>query len=201
MSVGQVTAQVLILSLVHLSITSAALGAAQVRTALKERIEQFGIGAEVKVKREKGKAIQGFVESIGEEGFVVVSNDNSAPQDVPFSEVRDVSYPKRGYTAAGSPDPIQAKRMVIQLGVGEHIMVQVSPSQKMRGHIRGIHQNHFVLQPDGEMSTISVPYDSIWKVNKNLSFGATLAILAGIAAAVVLILVLSGEEDIDVLPQ
>jgi len=88
----------------------------------------------------------------------------------------------------------------VQLGVGQHIMVKVSPTQKVRGHIREIHDDHFVIQPDGEPSTLRVPYNSIWKVNKNISFGATVAIVVGIAAAVVLILVLSGEDEIDVLP-
>jgi hypothetical protein len=90
--------------------------------------------------------------------------------------------------------------MVVQLGVGEHIMVKVSPTQKVRGQIREIHDDHFVVAPDGQKETLQVPYSSVWKVNKNLSFGATVAIVVGIAAAVVLILVLSGEEDVDVLP-
>jgi hypothetical protein len=79
-------------------------------------------------------------------------------------------------------------------------MVKVSPTQKVRGHIREIHDDHFVVAPDGKTETVQVPYNSVWKVNKNLSFGATVAIVVGIAAAVVLILVLSGEEDVDVLP-
>jgi hypothetical protein len=79
-------------------------------------------------------------------------------------------------------------------------MVKVSPTEKVRGHIVEIHDDHFIILPDRQTSTLNVPYSSIWKVNKNLSAGATLAILAGIGAAVVLILVLSGEDEIDVLP-
>jgi hypothetical protein len=79
-------------------------------------------------------------------------------------------------------------------------MVKVSPTQKVRGHIREIQENYFVIQPDGQTETIDVPYSSVWKINKNLSFGATVAIVVGIAAAVVLILVLSGEDEVDVLP-
>ena len=167
---------------------------------LKQRVEQFGVGTELKLKLQNGTKLRGSVENIGEDSFTVVSKEDGATRQVAFSELKNVNYPKRGYKTEDTPDPVSAKRMVVQLGVGEHIMVKVSPTQKVRGHIREIHENHFVIQPDGETATLRVPYSSIWKVNKNISFGATIAIVVGIAAAVVLILVLSGEDEIDVLP-
>jgi ribosome maturation factor RimP len=199
MKLRALTAQVLTLGLLHLALSSGApkLSGAP-HTDVKQRIENFGVGADLKLKLEDGKKVRGVVESIGDSSFVVVS-EKSGRQEIAFNDLKNLSYPKRGYKAEGAPDPVLAKRMVVQLGVGEHIMVKVL-DQKVRGHIREIHADHFVVQPDGQAATLQVPYENISKVNKNLSFGATLAIVIGIAAAVVLILVLSGEDEIDVLP-
>lgn len=201
MNVRKLTAQVLALGLFHLSFVS---GAGRLQAApppdLKQRVEQFGVGTELKLKLQNGTKLRGSVEAIAEDSFTVVSKEDGATRQVAFNDLKNVSYPKRGYKTEDTPDPVAAKRMVVQLGVGQHIMVKVSPTQKVRGHIREIHDNHFVIQPDGETATLQVPYSSIWKVNKNISFGATIAIVVGIAAAVVLILVLSGEDEIDVLP-
>lgn len=201
MNVRKLTAQVLALGLFHLSLIS---GVDKLQAApppdLKQRVEQFGVGTELKLKLQNGEKLRGSVETIAQDSFTVVSKEDGATRQVAFHDLEKVSYPKRGYKTDDTPDPAAAKRMVVQLGVGQHIMVKVSPTQKVRGHIREIHDDHFVIQPDGQISTMQVPYSSIWKVNKNISFGATIAIVVGIAAAVVLILVLSGEDEIDVLP-
>jgi hypothetical protein len=168
--------------------------------SLKQRIEQFGPGTELKVKLSDGTKLRGFVESIGPQSFLLVAKDDGAQREVAYGELDKVSYPRRGYKTEGVPDAAAAKRMVVQLGVDKHIMVKVSPTQKVRGHIREIHDDYFVVQPDGQTETLQVPYKNIRKVNKNLSFGATIAIVIGIAVAAALILVLSGEDDVDVLP-
>jgi len=203
MNVRTLIAQALTLSLFHFSLfsTTPRLEAASPQPDLKQRVEQFGVGTELNLKLKSGEKLRGSVESIGDDSFIVAAKDNGAPREIAFNDLEKVRYPKRGYKSGGAtPDAAAAKRMVVQLGVGEHIMVKVSPTEKVRGHIRAIYDDHFVIQPDGQTSTLQVPYNSIRKVNKNLSFGATLAIVIGIAAAVVLILVLSGEDEIDVLP-
>jgi ribosome maturation factor RimP len=202
MNLRTFAAQALILGLLHFSLGSGGMNlrAAPPATELKQRIEQFGVGTELKLKLNGGDNIRGRVESIGNDSFLLAPNNEGGPREIAYNQLQNVRYPKRGYKAEDAPDAAAAKRMVVQLGVGEHIMVKVSPAQKVRGHIREIHDDHFVVAPDGQKETLQVPYSSVWKVNKNLSFGATVAIVVGIAAAVVLILVLSGEEDVDVLP-
>jgi hypothetical protein len=196
MHVRTLTAQTLVLGVFHLSLVNAATPPAN----LKHLVEQFGVGTDLKLKFKTGQSFRGSVASIGDDSFVVTAKEGGGSREIAFSELKTVNYPKRGYKAAGTPDPVAAKRMVLQLGVGEHIMVQVSPTEKVRGHITQIRDHDFAILPDGESSTRNVPYSGIWKVNKNLSFGATVVIVALIAAAVVLVLVLTGEEDVDVLP-
>jgi ribosome maturation factor RimP len=202
MDVRKLTAKVLTFGILHFSIVAGGtrLQAASPPNEVKQRVEQFGVGTELKLKLAGGDSVRGEVQSIGDNSFLFVPKEDNTPREIAYSELQKVSYPKRGYKAEATPDPAAAKRMVVQLGVGEHIMVKVSPTEKVRGHIRAINDDHFLIQPDGQTANLSVPYDSVWKVNKNLSFGATIAILVGIAAAVALILVLSGEDDVDVLP-
>jgi ribosome maturation factor RimP len=197
MNLRQLTAQVLTLGLLHLGMNGAVpLRAAPSQADLKQRVQQFGVGTELKLKLENGQKFRGRVESIGDESLVLASNADGARSEIAFDALKSVNYPKRGYKTADVPDPAAAKRMVVQLGVGEHIMVKVSPTEKVRGHIREIRDDHFVIQPDGLRETRQVPYNSIWKVNKNMSFGATVAVVVGIAAAVILILVLSDNEEV-----
>jgi ribosome maturation factor RimP len=197
MRLRKITAQILTFAVFHVSMVAAA---APTPTDLQQRVALFGVGTELDLKLTGGEKVRGAVESIGDDSFTVTSRADGAQRQIAFQDLQSVRYPKRGYKAEGAPDPAAARRMVVQLGVGEHIMVQVSPEKKVRGHITKIQEDHFVILPDGETSPLEVPYSSIWKVNKNLSFGATLAILAGVAAATVLILVLSGEDEINVLP-
>jgi ribosome maturation factor RimP len=186
--------------LFHFSlIGGGSLQAAPNQADLKQRVQQFGVGTELKLKLDTGEKLRGSVESIGNDSFVIAAKTAGDRREIAFHDLSGVRYPKRGYKTDGEPDPVAAKRMVVQLGVGQHIMVKVSPTEKVRGHIQSIHDDHFVIQPDGQTATLDVPYSSIWKVNKNLSFGATVAIVVGIAAAVVLILVLSGNEEVDII--
>jgi ribosome maturation factor RimP len=200
MNVRKLTAQLLSAGLVGFSWISlgSTLEAAS-PPGLKQRVEQFGVGTELKIKLRSGEQVRGAIETIGDDHFTVATRDDGVRKEIAFEDLRQVRYPKRGYKAEGTPDAALAKRMVVQLGVGQHIMVKVSPTQKVRGHIREIHDDYFVIQPDEETGTMRVPYGSIWKVNKNLSFGATVAIVVGIAAAAILILVLSGNEEVDVI--
>ena len=202
MNVRTFVVHILIIGLIQSPLLSGAskqhVGDNQLR--LRQKIEQFGVGTELKVKLADGTKLRGLVERIGEESFSLAAKDDGASREIAYNELNRLSYPKRGYKAESNPNAAAAKRMVVQLGVGEHIMVQVGPTQKVRGHIREINHDYFVIQPDGQTQTLQVPYSNILKVNKNLSFGATVVIVAAIAVAAVLILVLSGEEDVDLLP-
>ncbi len=199
MNVRTFTIQILILALVHSGLLNGAskprLGDSQF--PLRKRIGQFGVGTELKVKLADGTKLRGLVERIGEESFFLAAKDDAASREITYNELDKLSYPKRGYKAEDNPDAAAAKRMVVQLGIGEHIMVKVGPTQQVRGHIRQIDNDYFVIQPDGQTQTLQVPYNNILKVNKNLSLGAKIAIVGGIAAAVVLIVVLSVASQLE----
>jgi len=75
------------------------------------------------------------VERIGEKSFFLAGkDDDAASREITYNELDKLSYPKRGYQAEDNPDAVAAKRMVVQLGIGERIMVKVGPTQKARSH-------------------------------------------------------------------
>ena len=141
MNVRTFTIQILILALVHSGLLNGASKphVGDVHFPLRQRIEQFGVGTELKVKLADGTKLRGWVERIGEESFFLAAkDDDAASREITYNELDKLSYPKRGYKAEDNPDAAAAKRMVVQLGIGEHIMVKVSPTQEVRGHIRQI---------------------------------------------------------------
>jgi len=149
MNLRMFTIQILILALVHAPFLNRAskLHVGDGQPSLRQRIEQFGVGTEVKVKLADGTKLRGLVERIDKESFLLAGKGDGASREIAYSDLDKLSYPKRGYKTEGTPDPVAAKRMVVQLGVGEHIMVKVGPTQKVRGHIREINNDYFVVQP------------------------------------------------------
>lgn len=192
---------VVVLAQAAMPADSATLWANDTQPAYTEkRIHQFGEGAELKLTLADGHKMRGHIESLGQESFRFADRSSGETKEIAYSDVDKVRYPHRSYTAVDETDPVAARAMVLTLGVGEHIMVKVGENKKLHGNILEISEDDFVIQPDNQVDPVRVPYTSVRKVHKNLSFGATLAIVVGIAAAVVLILVLTGEDEIDVLP-
>ncbi len=82
-------------------------------------------------------------------------------------------------------DPVKVKAKVEKLGVGEHVMVKQAEGQTLRGHIIGIEQDAFKLQPDNTSAEVLIAYDQVVKVRKNP--GAFTWMLVGAILAVVII--------------
>jgi hypothetical protein len=60
MNVQKLTAQMTILGLLHLSLAGVGKAAPR-QTDLKQRVEQFGVGTELKVKLKNGEKLRGSV--------------------------------------------------------------------------------------------------------------------------------------------
>ena len=82
-------------------------------------------------------------------------------------------------------DPVKVRAKVERLGVGEHVMVKNAEGQILRGHIVGIDQDTFKLQPDNTSAEVLIAYDQVVKVRKNP--GAFTWMLVGAILAVVII--------------
>lgn len=65
------------------------------------------------------------------------------------------------YQSSGSPDPDEAHRVVMNLGVGRYVDVQLSSGLTVRGYIREIAADHFALLLDGFVTPADIAYDDV----------------------------------------
>lgn len=165
-------------------------------TRTKETVNLLGEGAQVKLKLTNGRKLKGVLESADESGIVLNPKGEGSSQSFVYEEISELRPAKRSYKASGAIDPVEARRAVVGLGVGQHIMVKVN-NQKLRGHIQAIEMNAFTLLPDRQTTPVEVAYNGVQAVNKNLSAGATFAVVVGIVAAAALMAVwLTGSDSV-----
>jgi hypothetical protein len=62
------------------------------------------------------------------------------------------------YQSSGSPNPDDARRVVMNLGVGRYAAVKLSSGETERGYIRDIAGDHFALLLDGMAAPTDIAY-------------------------------------------
>lgn len=152
---------------------------------VKQQLELFGTGAQVKLKlAESGEKLKGSVDAIGESGFDFIPDPGGSPRRIPFDQVTELKLAKSTYRSAGAPNPKEARRIAVSLGVGRHIVVKVAPGKTFRGNVRAIKEDRFVMLPDRKAQTVEIAYEDVQALGPNLSKGMKIAIVVGIVAAV-----------------
>jgi len=180
----KMVAVALVFCLYHLSlIKSLTAGTTFTPTSIRQRVEAFGVGAKVGLKLAGGKKLHGTVELIDDRGFTL-SQGSGPAKSIAYDEVGQLSLAERAYHAKGQPDPVDARRIVLNLGVGKHAVVRFGDNE-FHGHIQSIEAEHFTLLPDHETAPVQIAYRDVQYVEKNLSLGATVVLIVLIAAAVV----------------
>jgi len=161
------------------SLTAAAVETASVR----QQVTEYGVGAKLSLKLAGGKKLGGSVESIDDAGFQL-SKPNGDAVHLRYDDLALVKLAERAYRAKQDPDPVEARRMVLSLGAGKHVVVKLT-GREFHGHIQTIAADTFTLLPDREITPVQIAYRDVRYVEKNLSFGATIVLVVLIVAAVV----------------
>ncbi len=162
-----------------------------------ETVRLLGEGAKVKIKLTDGLKVKGLIESFGEEGLVLNTKRSPSPKKIPYDQIAELRPAKQSYKASGQPDPVQARRAVVGLGVGQHVMVKQVSDLELHGNIQSIGMESFAMLSDHQKAPVEIAYTDVKVVHKNLSAGATLAIVVGIVAAAALIAVfLTGSDTV-----
>jgi hypothetical protein len=65
------------------------------------------------------------------------------------------------YRSSGSPNPDEARRVVMNLGVGRYVDVQLRSGLTVRGYIRVSADDHFALLLDGMAVLADIAYDDV----------------------------------------
>ena len=181
----------LVFCLLQLSLADAAWSADTTvpnPTLTRQRVDQFGVGAKVKVELTNGQKVKGPIQSIEEGGFVLAAKGES-PTRVPYGDVAKVNLAKNTYKASGQPDSVEVRRVVAELGVGHHIMVKTSEAKEYHGNIVAIAADSFTILPDHTTAPVQIAFNSVQQMGPNLSKESWIAIsvLAGVAVVVIVI--------------
>lgn len=154
---------------------------------VKQQVEQLGPGARVKVKLANGQKVSGEIAKLRDDGFALASKNGAAPRQIAYNDVRQLKLGSRRYTAHQQVDPATARRVVQALGVGRHIMVNPTGRHAIHGNIQAIGADQFTVLPDHSNAPVTIAYNDVHHVEKNLTLGGTIVLVVLIVAAVVVI--------------
>lgn len=153
---------------------------------VKQQIGQLGVGANLKVQLADGKKLKGSVVSLGEDGFDLKTKSD-APRHIAYNNVNEVKLAKLTYRAKGATDAIEARRVVLGLGVGRHIQVKTTAGQEYHGNIQVIDSDSFTMLPDHQTAAVQIAFTEVQYVEQNMSTGAKVALGVCILVAGVVI--------------
>lgn len=153
--------------------------------AVKEQLNQYGVGANLKLKLIDGKKVKGSLVSLGNESFELQAEQGQQPRLIAYNNVGELRPTELVYRAKGAPDAVEARRVVLGLGVGHHIQVKTTTAEKMiHGNIQSIAADSFTMLPDRTTSPVEISFSQVGYIEQNLSKGAKIAIAIVIIAAV-----------------
>jgi len=142
------------------------------------------VGANLKVQLADGKKLKGSVVALGEDGFELKAKSGDAPRHIAYNNVNEVKLAKLKYRAKGVPDAVEARRVVLGLGVGRHIQVKTTAGKEYHGNIQVIDADSFSMVPDRATVPIQIAFADVQHVEQNMSRGARIAIIVLVALAV-----------------
>jgi len=189
----------LVICLMQLSLVDVALSADTTLpnpSLTRQRVDQFGVGAKVKVELTNGKKFKGSIQSIEDGGFLLAAAKAGSPTQVPYGDVARLNLAKNTYKVTGQPDSIEVRRVVAELGVGHHIMVKTSEAKEYHGNIVAIAAESFTVLPDHTAAPIQIAYNNVQQMGPNMSRGEWIAVgvFVGVAVAITVFVVVLEEK-------
>jgi ribosome maturation factor RimP len=164
-------------------------------TLVKQQVDCWGVGAEVKAKLAGGKNLRGSIGGIEEESFLLNTGRQASPKRVGYTEVAELKLAKNLYRAAGPPDALAVMRVVEALGVGRHAVVKSMAAQEYHGNIQAIERDSFTLLPDHQTTPVQMQFNEVREVGPNLSKGAKVAIAVAVLITVVVVVLVLGSRS------
>ena len=155
----------------------------------RQRVDQFGVGAKVKVELSNGKKFKGSVQSIEDGGFLLALAKAGSPTRVPYGEITQLNLTKNTYKATGQPDSVEVKTRGCGMGEGHHIQVKTAAGKEYHGSILSVGTEQFTMLPDHQAAPVEIAYSQTLRMGPNLSKGAKIAIVVIVGLAIVAVIV------------
>jgi hypothetical protein len=153
---------------------------------LKQKVELFGVGANVNVKLMDGRKMKGSISSIIGAGFTLAPEPGGLTRPINYEEISELKLATRKYEASGVPDASEARRVIAALGTGKHVMVRTA-SLKIHGQITSIEPDHFVILPDDQKNPVQIAYQDVQQVGKNLGILSMIGLVTVIVVVIIVI--------------
>lgn len=167
-------------------VSAAEANPADHRALLKQKVDLFGVGANVKVRLAGGEKLKGFISSIDDGGFALTAENGGENHQVPYDQVSELTLLIKKYRASGTPDPAEVRRVVAALGAGKHIMVRTTPGS-IHGQIVAVERDYFTILPDDQDIPVQVAYGDVRQVGKNFGILSTIGLVVLIIAVIAIV--------------
>jgi hypothetical protein len=185
----KITSIFLMACLIGLSTAYPAVGAEgqspEGRELLKQKVELLGTGANLRVTLADGQKMKGHVSSLEDTGFTLKPRKGGISRQVSYGEITELALLTKSYRASGAPDASEARRVIVALGVGQHVMVRTA-EMKIHGQITAVDRDHFVVLPDDQANPVQIAYQNVEQAGKNLGILSTIGLIV-VAIAVIAI--------------
>jgi hypothetical protein len=153
---------------------------------LKEKVELFGVGANVKVKLADGQKAKGPISSIVDAGFTLAPEAGGLGRPINYDQVSELTLVTRNYRAAGSPNAAEARRVIAALGAGNHVAVRTS-NLKIHGQIMAVERDHFIILPDDQAKPVEIAYQEVQQAGKNLGILSMIGLVVVVIVVIVVV--------------
>ena len=151
-------------------------------------VNEFGPGADVKVKLGDGRTVRGQVRTIQSEGFHLIS-PHKPSSFFRYQEVVSLRLANRVYRSGKERDIEAARRVAFALGPGHHVLTRIRTGKTYRGHIDTVSSAGFMLRLDHTGQSVPISYTDVDHLEQNLSRAAKIGIVAAAAGVVALIII------------
>ena len=149
--------------------------------AIKAKVEELGVGAEVKVSLQDGGERRGRIEEITGEDFRLARKE---PMTVKYSGVNSLELVHATYKTKGQVDTIEVHRVAVNVGLGKKVRVRLASNKQLVGKLQSIETDTLVVVDSKTGSPTSVPFKEVTQIGrKPLSTGAKVAIWVGVVVA------------------
>ena len=177
----------LVICFMHLTLADVAFSADTTipnPSVTRQRVDQFGVGAKVKIELTNGQKFKGPIQSIEDGGFLLATTKGGSTARVPYGDVAKLNLTTNTYKASGQPNPVEVRRVVAELGVGHHVMVKTSEAKEYHGNIVAISTEGFSVLPDHTTAPVQIAYNNVQQMGPNMSKGSKIALIVLVGAAV-----------------
>ena len=159
---------------------------------IKAKTELLGLGAEIKVKmrsavsRSHPVTHRGIIEEIFAEGIGLRVGDEI--QQIRYSRIEKLNLTKDKYKAKEQVDPARVRQVAAEIGVGEKAKLKLVSNQEIKGRIRSVSVDSFLIADSKTGQTETVLFSEVTEIKKDrMPTWTRVAIIGGVVTAVLVI--------------